>query len=308
MPFVQTYLGKYATTELNKEFGTDITIQKLTLTPFLSLKLGSVLVRDHHNDTLFYINRLNTSILDLKKLYDNGHPILGDVVLDGFDCKLTQYKGEKDTNLDRFIDAFDDGSPSSGKFRMKASSMTIFRSRFRYTDFNLETPKIIDFKQLNGLIENFLIKGPNVYTNINKLSFKDFRGLFVSNLKAKFTYTKKNILLENLKATTFESEMIGKVELKYNREDFSDFNNKVIFDAQFDKAVIASNDLNYFYNEFGKDNKFYIDTHLIGTLNNFTTHNLKLVDKFHSEITSEIGISNIGHVNSNPIINRTWCP
>ena len=171
---------------------------------------------------------------------------------------------------------------------MKASSMTIFRSRFRYTDFNLETSKIIDFKQLNGLIENFLIKGPNVYTNINKLSFKDFRGLFVANLKAKFTYTKKNILLENLKATTFESEMVGKVELKYNREDFSDFNNKVIFDAQFDKAVIASNDLNYFYNEFGKDNKFYIDTHLIGTLNNFTTHNLKLVDKFHSEITGNV--------------------
>lgn len=288
MPFVQTYFGKYATSELNKEFGTDITIEKLTITPFLSVKLGSVLVRDHHKDTLFFIKRLNTSILDLKKLYESGHPYLGDVVLDGFDCKLTQYKGENDTNLDRFIDAFDDGSPSSGKFRMKASSMTIFRSRFRYTDFNLETPKIIDFKQLNGLIENFLIKGPNVYTNINKLSFKDFRGLFVSNLKAKFTYTKKNILLENLKATTFESEMIGKVELKYNREDFSDFNNKVIFDAQFDKAVIASNDLNYFYNEFGKDNKFYIDTHLIGTLNNFTTHNLKLVDKFHSEITGNV--------------------
>ena len=62
----------------------------------------------------------------------------------------------------------------------------------------------------------------------------------------------------------------------------------LIFDAQFDKAVIASNDLNYFYNEFGKDNKFYIDTHLIGTLNNFTTHNLKLVDKFHSEITGNV--------------------
>ena len=43
-------------------------------------------------------------------------------------------------------------------------------------------------------------------------------------------------------------------------------------------------DLNYFYNEFGKNNVFYVDTHLIGTLNNFTTHNLKLVDKNQSEI------------------------
>ncbi len=83
---------------------------------------------------------------------------------------------------------------------------------------------------------------------------------------------------------TPESEMKGRVELKYNRKDFSDFNNKVIFDVQFDKATIASNDLNYFYNEFGKNNVFYVDTHLIGTLNNFTTHNLKLVDKNQSEI------------------------
>ncbi len=281
-------MGKYATNELNKEFGTNITIQKFGITPFGSVKLKNILVRDHHKDTLFYINRLNTSILDIKKLYDNGHPYLGNVVLDGLDCKLTQYKGEEDTNLDRFIDAFDDGSPSSGKFRMRANSMTIFRSRFRYTDYNLEIPKVVDFSQLNGLIEDFFIKGPNVYTNINKLSFKDFRGLFVENLKSKFTYTKSNILLENLNTTTLESEMIGRVELKYNREDFSDFNNKVIFDAQFEKAIIASNDLNYFYNEFGNDNKFFIDTHLIGTLNDFTTHNLKLTDIYHSEIIGNV--------------------
>lgn len=285
---MQTSLGKYATDLVNKDFGTDITIQRLTITPFGSLKLKHILVRDHHKDTLFYITRLNTSILDVSKLYEKGHPHLGDVVLDGLDCKLTQYKGEKDTNIDRFIDSFDDGTPSSGKFRMHATSMTVFRSRFRYVDYNLEKPKIVDFKQLNGLIEDFRIVGPNVYTNIKKLSFKDFRGLFVSNLKSNFTYTKKNILLDNLHATTFESEMIGRVELKYKREDFSDFNNKVVFDATFDKAVIASNDLNFFYNEFGENNKFYVDTHLVGTLNNFTTHNLKLVDKHFSKITGTI--------------------
>jgi len=293
LPSVQTYLGKIATHELNKSYGTDLTIERLAVTPFGSVKLKEILVRDHHKDTLFFIKRLNTSILDFAKLYDNGHPYLGDVILDGLDCKLTQYKGEKDTNLDRFVDAFDDGTPSSGKFRMKSSSMTISNSRFRYTDENLEVPKFLDFKQLNGYLSNFSIKGPNVYTNIEKLSFKDHRGLFVKNLKSNFTYTKKNILLDNLHATTAESVMIGRVELKYKREDFSDFNNKVIFDATFDKAIIASNDLNYFYNEFGKNNAFHIDTHFIGTLNNFTTHNLKLVDKYQSEIIGTINFQNL---------------
>ena len=293
LPFVQTTLGKYATDELNKSYGTNISIGKVAITPFGSVKLGDVLVLDHHQDTLFYIKKLNTSILSFKKIYDPGHPYMKDVILNGLDARIVNYKGEKYTNLDKFIEAFDDGSPSSGKFRMKANKMTVFNSRFQYIDHNLKTPKMLDFTQLNGEIKDFFIKGANVTTYIDKLSFKDHRGLVVKNITSDFTYTKKNILLDGLSMKTPESEMKGRVELKYDRKDFSDFNNKVVFDVQFDKASIASNDLNYFYNEFGKNNVFYVDTHLIGTLNNFTTHNLKLVDKNQSEIIGTINFQNL---------------
>lgn len=293
LPFVQTALGKYATDSLNKSFGTNIAIGKVAITPFGSVKLGEVLVLDHHQDTLFYIKKLNTSILSFKKIYDPGHPYLKDVFLHGLDVRIVNYKNEDYTNLDKFIEAFDDGSPSSGRFRMKANKITVFNSRFQYVDHNLQTPKMLDFTQLNGKIEDFFIKGPNVYTFIDKLSFKDHRGLVVENITADFTYTKKNILLEQLEMKTPLSEMKGRVELKYNRKDFSDFNNKVVFDVQFDKATIASNDLNYFYNEFGKNNVFYVDTHLVGTLNNFTTYNLKLVDKHQSEIIGTANFRNL---------------
>lgn len=293
LPSVQTYLGKYATDSINKSYGTNITIGKVAITPFGSVKLGDVLVLDHHKDTLFYIKKLNTSILSFKKLYDPGHPYMNNVVLHGLDVRLVNYKNEDYTNLDKFIEAFDDGSPSSGKFRMKANKMTVFNSRFQYIDHNLQTPKIVDFTKLNGKIEDFFIKGANVTTFIDKLSFNDHRGLKVEDITADFTYTKKNILLERLAMKTKHSEMKGRVELKYDRKDFADFNNKVIFDVQFDKAAIASNDLNYFYNEFGKNNMFYLDTHLVGTLNNFTTYNLKLVDKNQSEIIGTVNFQNL---------------
>ena len=293
LPFVQTALGKYATDELNSSYKTNISIGKIAITPFLSVKLGDVLVLDHHQDTLFYIKKLNTSILSFKRIYDSGHPYLKDVVLHGLDFRIVNYKNENYSNLDKFIESFDDGSPSSGKFRMKANKMTVYNSRFQYIDHNLKTPKMLDLTQLNGQIDDFFIKGTNVTTFIDKLSFKDHRGLMVDNITADFTYTKKNILLEGFAMKTPESEMVGRVELKYNRKDFSDFNNKVIFDVQFDKASIASNDLNYFYNEFGKNNIFYVDTHLLGTLNNFTTHNLKLVDKNQSEIIGTINFRNL---------------
>ena len=293
LPPVQTYLGKYATDELNKTYGTNLTIEQVAITPFGSVKLKGILILDHHKDTLFAIKRLNTSILSFKKIYDPGHPYLKDVIIDGLDAKIVNYKNEDYTNLDKFIEAFDDGTPSSGKFRMRANKMTIYSSRFRYIDENLKTPKVLDFTRLNGKIEDFFIKGPNVTTFIDRLSFKDHRGLEVNNLTADFTYTKKNILLEQLAMNTPESEMKGRVELKYDRKDFSDFNNKVIFDVQFEKASIASNDLNHFYNEFGKNNTFYVDTHLVGTLNNFTTHDLKLVDKNQSEIIGTVNFRNL---------------
>jgi hypothetical protein len=74
--------------------------------------------------------------------------------------------------------------------------MTIFNSRFRYIDENLKSPKVVDFTNLNANIEDFFIKGANVTTFIDQLTFKDHRGLEVKKLTADFTYTKKNILLE----------------------------------------------------------------------------------------------------------------
>jgi hypothetical protein len=293
LPPVQTFLGKYATDELNKSFGTDLKIEQVAITPFGSVKLKGIIILDHHKDTLFAIKRLNTSILSFKKIYDPGHPYLKDVIFDGLDAKIVNYKNENYTNLDKFIDAFDDGSPSSGKFRMRANKMTLFSSRFRYIDENLETPKIVDLKRLNGKIENFFIKGPNVTTLIKRLAFIDHRGVEVTNLTAGFTYTKSNILLEKLALKTPYSELKGKVELRYKREDFTDFNNKVIFDVQFEKAAIASNDLNCFYNEFGKDNIFYVNTHALGTLNNFTLFDLKLADKNQSEIIGSVNFKNL---------------
>ena len=82
-------------------------------------------------------------------------------------------------------------------------------------DEHLKTSKVLDLKHLNGKIENFLIKGPNVTTLIKRLAFVDHRGLEVTNLTAGFTYTKTNILLNNLEET---SQMNYKIlNMEYNK-------------------------------------------------------------------------------------------
>ncbi|MFM9987301.1 translocation/assembly module TamB domain-containing protein [Flavobacterium sp.] len=294
LPSVQTMLGQYATEILNKDYGTDITVEEANFTVFGGVKLKKVLIRDHKKDTLFYINRLKTNILDIKKLVD-GDLHFGDVALDGLFFNLKNYKGEKDNNLDKFIALFDEKTPtkSKKKFLLTANKFDLTNSTFSFNDYNLDKPLLFSAKKLNAVTTNFKILGPDVTTSIKEMSFVDNRGLVINNLVSEFTYTKKHILLEKLSVKTPESDLKGNVALRYDRKDFSDFNNKVIFDIKINKASVSSNDLNHYYGEFGENQRFNLSGKLLGTLNNFSTKKLKLIDNNKSEIVGNFTFKNL---------------
>jgi hypothetical protein len=292
LPVVQTKIAHYFTEKLNKQYGTNIYVDQVEITLFGNVQLKKVLIKDEKKDTLIYANRIITSVLDSKSLLD-GNLIFGKLTADQLFVNVKTYKGDYDTNLDKFIDAFDDGSPSSGEFLMTSQKLTLNNCRFREIDYNREIPLDVDFTKINAVVSNFKIKGPNVYTNIDAMSFLDHRGLFVEDLTSKFTYTKKNIRLENLVLKTAESNLKGSVILKYNRKDFADFNNKVIFLISTKNATLSSNDLRCFYNEIGKNQQFKLSAKIVGPLNNFTFKKLYLKDAKNTLITGNVTFKNI---------------
>ena len=294
LPSVQTKIAQYFTGKINKDFGTDIYIDQVEVTLFGSVQLKKVMVKDDRKDTLIYANRINTSILDAKKLLD-GKLIFGAITANNLKLKIKTYKNEKESNLDKFVAAFDSGKKSSGKFLMTSDKITLKDSRFIKIDENATTQKEVDFTKLNAVVTNFRIKGPNVTTTINEMSFYDHRGLFVEDLKSKFTYTKKNIRLEELDLKTSNSHFNGDVVLNYNMDnhDFSDFNNRVVFDIKTQAASIATNDIRYFYNELAPNQKFYYSGKIKGTLNDFTIKDLTLLDNNNSQIIGDVHFKNL---------------
>lgn len=277
---------------LHDDFGADINIDQVSFTFFGSVRLKGVMIKDYRNDTLFYVNRIKTDVLSIPKLYE-GDLLFGDVRLDGLYFKMKSYKGDKEYNLDKFINLFDNGKPSTKKFLLKAKNVYITNSRYLLYDENRLIPKDLDVTKLNAEVSNFKIFGPDVTTNIQKLSFLDHRGLFVKNIKTNFTYTKKHIKLKDIELFTKESSLEGDVVLSYNRKDFVDFNNKVLFDIKIKKSKIATNDVKHFYSELGKNQKFKFVSNIKGTLNNFTLIKLKLKDKHNSEIVGNINFRNL---------------
>ena len=292
MPFFQTFLGKVATEKLNEALGTRISVEKVHISVFGDVDLKGLYIQDHHLDTLLYVKDLKTSIQNIKEVKES-RIFLGKAQLHNFTFKITRYKGEDITSLDDFVSKVDDGKPGSGKFRLFSSNIKAFNSRFKFINHDKENPIILDFKNLNGDLKNFYIKGPEVTTQINKLSFLDHRGLDVKHVNGKFLYNKTNLQLKQFILKTDESTLEGDIDMVYKPKDFQDFVNKVKIDAYIVRSKIATNDLNIFYNEFGLNQKFYISTHAKGILNDFTLSNLSLFHTSNSEILGKTRFRNL---------------
>lgn len=290
---MQTKIAHYVTDTLNEDFKTDISVDQVAISVFGGVKLKKVLIRDHHKDTLIYANRLKTNILNFRKL-TNGDLHFGDIRADSLKFYLKNYKGEHESNINVFVKLFENDKPKSKKpFELQATNIYLTSGHFRVINEDAHTPKSVDFTKMNATLHNFKIKGSEINSDIEKLSFQDHRGIFVENLKTTMYYSNEKIVLKDLDATTSNSLLKGNITMKYKVGGMADFINKVDLDIKLDTASVATNDLNFFYNEFGKNKKFALKTHAKGTLNNLYTHNLHLIDERGSEIKGDIHFKNL---------------
>ncbi|WP_348800081.1 translocation/assembly module TamB domain-containing protein [Flavobacterium adhaerens] len=278
---------------LNEDFGINLKVDEVQLTIFGGVKLKKVLILDHHKDTLIYTKTVNTNILGAKKMLD-GDLIFGDIALNGVLFNLKTYKKEPKTNLDYFIDAFGESeTPSKKRFLLTASSIDLSNGRFALTDENLETSKAVDFTKLKIVVTNFKVYGPEVYANIQKMSFLDHRGIYVKNLKGNYSFTQQHMILDKMELKTEHSSIKGYAALNYEIDDFSDFENKVEFDFKLKSARISTNDIRCFYDELGENKTFKLRTRITGPLNNLKLLDLSLKDNRGTRLVGFINFKNL---------------
>ena len=92
-------------------------------------------------------------------------------------------------------------------------------------------------------------------------------------MEGDFSYTPTSIQLNSLKLTSQESSISGDFSVNYKKGGLSDFLNKATLDFNFYETKIGTNDLNSFFNEFGKNQMITLNGDVDGTLNDFTFSN-----------------------------------
>ncbi len=294
VPFVQTSLGKLATERLNKDFSTNISIAKVDFSYLGSVRLKGIRIKDHHLDTLIYVNRLSTSLNNAKQILDNKFN-LGDISLDGVDFYMKTYKGEQEDNMGVFLSSFDDGKPRDSlqnPFLLKSNNIYINDLHYRVTDANKKDSINYEVFKAGGNLQDLRIEGPKFSTKIRGLYFKDRFDLQISNLTTDFSYTLNSMHFKNTILKTKDTDLRADILFSYNREDLADFNSKVLINANFNASKIATNDIRKFYNELSPNYILDFKGNLEGTLNNFELKNLNLSSNSGIYINGDFGFVN----------------
>lgn len=294
IPAVQSRLAKIATEQINNDFKVDLQIEKVDLSLLGSVKLEDVAIKDHHKDTLVFVKSLRTSLLNVRKIIDN-KVNLGSASLNGVRFYMKTYKGEKDDNMSVFLDKFEEDTPKNSTytpFILKSSDIYIEDLTYVLTDENKHPSLQFSAIKAGGNLQEFSLIGPNVSTKIRGLYFTDDRGLEVTNLTTDFKYTKKDITLKKTILQTQKSKVEGNIKMSYKREDFANFTDKVMFNANFKKAQVSIKDLKKFYNELSGNDILYFTGKLKGTLNNFDVKKLNLRSKNGIKMFGDLSLIN----------------
>lgn len=293
LPFVQTKLGNSATSYLQKEFDVDIKVEKIDLSILGNVQFENVLIRDHHADSLIYVENLESSLYSFTKIMNNKLEF-GSISLDNFMLNIKTYENEADDALTVFVDKFssedDDDTPSS--FKLTSDELFLNKGYVEIIDENTENATPIFFKNIKGVGEDFKIDGPNVYVKMSDFSFVENHHIEVVNLSSNFYYTKTDMKFLNTILETKTSNLAADLEFNYKREDFSDFNNKVNVSGILKESHISLIDLKSFYNEIGTEDILHLTADISGQLNSLDIKNLKLKSDANAIIDGDLHLVN----------------
>lgn len=290
---VQTKLGSYFTNKINKDFGTNLTINKVDFSFLGSVKFRGIEIRDHHKDTLIFVDKLTTSVLNARKILNN-EVYLGPIYLEDAYYHMKTYRGEEDDNMAIFIDSFDDGKEkdSLNPFILKSKNVYVDNLDFKLIDANKQDSLVYFVNNAGGNLQDLSIVGPDFSANIRGLYFKDKFNVKVTNLTTNFSYSKTAMHFKNTKLATKNTAIKGDIDFYYKREDLADFVNKVKIDANFKSSKVAIQDIKKFYRELQGTDVLDFKGELKGYLNNFDVNKLLLTSKKGLKVDGDLSFVN----------------
>ena len=105
IPNIQDKVRHIGIKELSAILDTNITIDRIQISPFNKLELFGAYIPDLNGDTLLYANKISAGI-SLSDLLVDRELVFTNIQLFGLDARITKETPSSETNLQFIIDAF----------------------------------------------------------------------------------------------------------------------------------------------------------------------------------------------------------
>ena len=297
---IQTKFGSYITQKINEDLGVNLTVDKVDFSLLGTVSLRGIKIKDHHKDTLIFVDKLSTSILSANSILKNKFT-LGPVYIENAYYHMKTYLGEENDNMSIFIDSFSNKEKKDTTNVFKLDSENVYISNLDFKIINANTKDSVNYAVTNagGNLQQLSIEGPNFSSKIRGLYFKDKFKLDVVNLSTDFSYSKTTMTFLNTTLQTNNSNIKGAIVFDYSTKDLADFVNKVQINAAFDTSNLAVKDVRLFYKELSGNDLFTFKGDFKGTLNDFKLNSFKIFNKKNLSIDGDLAFVNAINADDN---------
>jgi hypothetical protein len=301
IPYIQTSFLKALTKYLSETVNSEISVGQIELSYFNNLSVNDLVIKDQNLDTLLYVPRVRASIRNLDLL--GGKIKLGRVrISDPLLSLITDSSGMM--NLTWYLDKLTSpkDSISQGKTEIIISRVEVQNGKFALINSTAKpSNQLVDFNNLavnniNGSIEDLIIRNDSVSLSINGIEFVEKSGFRVNKMNSTLLIEKGNIRFGDVTIISDSSIVnAGHVTLlPYSPDSYRRFLNEVKLDVNIKKSALNSSDLKYFV-PFLKDinESFWLSGDIRGTVSEIKGRNIKLLYKDDTSLDMEFDMSGL---------------
>lgn len=226
LPGVQNNLRLTAEKELSTLLATEITIEKVSITPYNRLTLFNVAIKDDNDSCAIKIDRLGAGV-NLTKFITSGEYIVNYVELMGLNADIYRDSISSPINIQSIITALQpkDKNKPPTLFDIQVNTIVIRNADITYNILNAETKNGFDLNHL-GLsdlqadIRLPRIKNDDFKIDIKRLSATERSGVQLDKLHGLFHISDRGINISDLGLILPKSRMsFDEISLSYNGWD-----------------------------------------------------------------------------------------
>ena len=307
VPPVQTFVVHKVTEAISQKWGTEISIEKVRITPTLKVVAKEVAIKDHHQENMIYAVGVKARLrkLSFKQQFTLG---LGDVEFDQPDIVLRIYKGEDTINIARWSHNISSGD-HSGVFVLTSNTVDISHGRFVLINDNERVvfdtagrPDIdyafLELADINLKAKDFYLVNDDIAMTFKELSFDQYGGFHLDNLSGDFRISDTTLTINNMKLKTAQSDLDMDLCFLYDYwTTYAEFLDSVYIKASIRPSTLAMNDIAGFAPAIrGMDEVFQIEADTVeGVVTEFYLQNIKAGWNAHSILQGDIAIRDVIH-------------